>query len=149
MNKRKREEAELEAQINPKELARKMRGEQTIADIAFSDDEEDGDFEPEGGKGGNDDVQPQLVRLPTLRPSGPTRARGETRSFSAPRGSRSCTARGSVLNFAQFNGVENAIFASGPGAMAPLRQHRRRFRRGGHQPPVRQGAATEPAAAPL
>ena len=57
--------------------------------------------------------------------------------------------RGSVLNFAQFNGVENAIFASGPGAMAPLRQHRRRFRRGGHQPPVRQGAATEPAAAPL
>ena len=68
MNKRKREEAELEAQINPKELARKMRGEQTIADIACSDDEEDSDFEPEGGKGGNDDVQPQLVRPATLRP---------------------------------------------------------------------------------
>ena len=47
MNKRKMAEAGLEAQINPKELARKMRGEQTIADIAApSDDEEDGDFEP-------------------------------------------------------------------------------------------------------
>ena len=54
MNKRKMTEAELEAQINPEEVARKMRGDQRIEDIdAPSDDEEDSDFEPEGGKGGN------------------------------------------------------------------------------------------------
>ena len=49
-----------------------MRGEQTIADIdARSDDEEDSDFEPEGGKDANGDAdgnQPQLVRPATLRP---------------------------------------------------------------------------------
>ena len=73
MNKRKMAEAGLEAQINPKEVARKMRGEQTIADIdARSDDEEDGDWLPEGGKDGNDDadgIQRRLVRPATLRPT--------------------------------------------------------------------------------
>ena len=86
MSKRKREEAELEAKINPGEVVRKMRGEQRIADIdARSDDEDDSDFEPEGGKDANGDadgIQPQLVRHAKLRPQDKLELRNSARNFA-------------------------------------------------------------------